>query len=218
MRQLKIIGIDIFLEKRKTRLHVGILKKINNKIIFTYDEHYFTAKNIIPLGPEFPLTQKQFESEHLFSSLEDRIPSKQNPAYPEYCQSMGVDLSECDPLILLSTIGKKGPSSFIFSPIFERTIEPKNLIKFRESLGLTTREFAKVFEFSQASLNALERGRTSGKDILKRLEILLKFPIVALDLLFINSGHLAYEKQITATEKIKKMIETSEMVRMAESN
>ena len=209
MRQLKIIGIDIFLEKRKTRLHVGILKKINDKIVFTYDENYFTIKNIIPLGPEFPLTQKQFISDKLFPSLEDRIPSRQNPAYVEYCRSTGIAPTERDPFILLSTIGKKGPSSFIFSPLFERTIQPKDLIKFRKSLGLSTREFAKIFEFSQSSLNALERGRTSGKDILKRLEILLNFPIVALDLLSINSGHLTYEKQVTAIEEIKKMINDS---------
>ena len=157
MRHLKIIGVDIFLEKRKTRLHVGVLEKINGKLVFTYDEDYFKAKNIIPLGPEFPLTQKQFISERLFPSIEDRIPSQQNPAYPEYCELMGVDPKERDPFILLSTIGKKGPSSFIFSPIFERKILVEDVMKFRELLGLTTREFATVFEFSQASLNAFER-------------------------------------------------------------
>jgi HipA-like protein len=204
MRNLKIIGIDVFLEKRKTRLHVGVLKRINGKMVFTYDDHYFTMKNIIPFGPEFPLTQKQFVSDQLFPSLEDRIPSQQNPAYPEYCQLVGIDPRETDPLILLSTIGKKGPSSFIFSPLFERNMRSEDLIKFRESLGLTTREFGKVFEFSQASLNALERGRTSGKDILKRLEILINFPAVALNFLILNSGCLAYDKWIAASEQLKK--------------
>jgi HipA-like protein len=205
MRHLKIIGVDIFLEKRKTRLHVGVLNKMNGKLVFSYDEHYFKAKNIIPLGPEFPLTQKQFISDKLFPSLEDRIPSTQNPAYPEYCQLMGIDPEEQDPFILLSTIGKKGPSSFMFSPIFERKIAAEDVIKFRELLGLTTREFAIIFEFSQASLNALERNRTSGKDILKRLEILLNFPAVALDFLLINGGHLIYNKWIYATNKVKDM-------------
>lgn len=203
MRRLKVIGVDIFLEKRKTRIHVGVLEKIYEKLVFTYDEGYFKAKNVIPLGPEFPLTQKQFMSERLFPSLEDRIPSQQNPAYSEYCQLMGVDPKERDPLILLSTIGKKGPSSFVFSPIFDRKIVVNDLIKFREFLGLTTREFAAVFEFSHTSLNAFERGKTSGKDILKRLEILLNFPVVALDLLFVNSGLLVYEKWSNATEKLK---------------
>src|SRR5262245_48095575 len=133
MRKLKIIGVDVFLEKRKTRLLVGVLKRVNNKMQFAYDDYYFTAKNIIPLGPEFPLTQKEFVSDQLFPSLADRIPSQQNPAYPEYCQLMGIDPKEKDPLILLSSIGKKGPSSFIFSPLFERNMKPDDLIKFRES-------------------------------------------------------------------------------------
>ena len=205
MHHYKIIGVDVFLERRKTRLHVGVLKRIDGKMVFTYDDHYFRAKNIIPLGPEFPLTQKQFVSDHLFPSLEDRIPSQQNPAYPEYCQLVGIDPKEKDPLILLSTIGRKGPSSFNFSPLFERNIGPEDLITFRKLLGMTTREFGNVFEFSQPSLNALERGRTSGKDILKRLEILINFPAVALEFLFLNSGYLVYDKWIAATKQLKKM-------------
>lgn len=203
MRNLKVIGVDIFLEKRRTRLHVGILKRKNAKLVFTYDENYFKAKNIIPLGPEFPLTQREFSSEKLFPSLEDRIPSLQNPAYPEYCSAMGIDLKERDPIILLSTIGRKGPSSFIFYPIFERKVTTEDVIKFRESLGLTTREFSAIFEFSQSSLNALERNRILGSEILKRLEIILNFPDVALDFLLVNGGHLIHEKWIKATNKLK---------------
>jgi HipA-like protein len=203
MRNLKIIGVDIFLEKRRTRLHVGILKRENAKLVFTYDENYFKAKNIIPLGPEFPLTQREFSSEKLFPSLEDRIPSLQNPAYPEYCSAMGIDAKEQDPIILLSTIGRKGPSSFIFYPIFERKVSTEDVIKFRKSLGLTTREFSAIFEFSQSSLNALERNRILGSEILKRLEIIINFPNVALDFLVVNGGHLIYEKWIKASNKLK---------------
>lgn len=203
MRKLKIIGVDIFLQKRKTRLHAGVLSRENGKMVFIYDDHYFTSKNIIPLGPEFPLTQKTFFSDKLFPSLEDRIPSQQNPAYPEYCQSMGIDPKEKDPFILLSTIGKKGPSSFLFSPIFDRSIEPTDLTTFREKLGLTCREFAKVFEFSQTSLNTFEKNRSTGKDILKRLEILINYPDVASDLLFLNKGYISYEKWINAAKQLK---------------
>jgi HipA-like protein len=179
------------------------LKRENVKLVFTYDENYFKAKNIIPLGPEFPLTQREFSSEKLFPSLEDRIPSLQNPAYPEYCSAMGIDPKEQDPIILLSSIGRKGPSSFIFYPIFERKIKTEDVIKFRKSLGLTTREFSAIFEFSQSSLNALERNRILGSEILKRLEIILNFSNVALDFLLINGGHLIYEKWIKATNKLK---------------
>lgn len=203
MRKLKIIGVCIFLEKLNTRMLAGILDRVDENFLFTYDDKYFKAKHVIPLGPEFPLTQKQFSSQELFPSLKDRIPSLKNPAYPEYCLAMGIDPHERDPLILLSTIGRKGPSSFIFYPLFERKITPKDVLKFRESLGMTTREFAAVFEFSQASVNAFERGRIVGSEILKRLEIILNFPSVALDLLFINGGYLLHAKWVKAISVIR---------------
>lgn len=203
MQNLKITGVDIFLEKRKTRLHVGTLVRSEEEFVFTYDEHYFKAKHVIPLGPEFPLTQREFVSDSLFPSFVDRIPSVQNPAYPEYCLSMGVDPKERDPIVLLSTIGRKGPSSFIFYPIFERKITPEEVTHFRESLGFTTREFAAVFEFSQTSINALERNRIFGSEILKRLEMILNFPDVALNFLQLNGGYLTYEKWMTASRRLK---------------
>jgi len=205
MRPLKIIGIFVFLKKRKTQTLVGRLYKTDQKFVFTYEDSYFNAKHSIALGPEFPLTQKIFSSDKLFPSFEDRIPSVQNPAYPEYCLAMGIDPNERDSFILLSTVGSKGPSSFIFYPIFKRDISPKDVIEFRNMLGLTTREFAAVFEFSQNSLNALERGRRGGIEILKRLEILLHFPNVALYFLLVNSGYLVYEKWLAASEKLKEL-------------
>ena len=102
MQLLKTIGIFVFLKKRKTQALVGRLYKVGQKFIFTYEDSYFNARNSIALGPEFPLTQKQFSSDKLFPSLEDRIPSMQNPAYPEYCLAMGIDPSERDPLILMT--------------------------------------------------------------------------------------------------------------------
>lgn len=203
MRSLKMIGVFVFLEKRKTQALVGSLYKIDQKLVFTYEDSYLKARYSIPLGPEFPLTQKQFSSDKLFPSLEDRIPSNQNPAYPEYCVAMGIDPNERDLFILLSTVGSKGPSSFIFHPIFKRDITSKNIVEFRHTLGLTTREFAAVFEFSQNSLNAIERGRGSGIEIIKRLEILLYFPSVALYFLLVNRGYLTHEKWVNASDKLK---------------
>ena len=116
---------------------------------------------------------------------------------------MGIDPNERDPFILLSTVGSKGPSSFIFHPIFKRDIAPKDIIEFRHMLGLTTREFAAVFEISQNSLNALERGRRTGIEIIKRLEILLHFPSVTLYFLLVNRGYLTHEKWVKASDKLK---------------
>ncbi|HUD01704.1 MAG TPA: HipA N-terminal domain-containing protein [Rhabdochlamydiaceae bacterium] len=179
------------------------MKKEKDYFIFTYDDHYLRSQNIIPLGPEFPLTKKEFKSKSLFPSLEDRIPSKLNPAYPEYCQLLGVDPKENNLLILLSTIGKRGPSSFVFAPFYDRSFTVQEVIDFRNSLGFTTREFAEIFEIPQASLNALECKRSSGKDLLKRLEIIIRFPAVALYFLLINGGVLPYEKHRKAEEFLR---------------
>lgn len=206
MRELIITGISVFLKKRKTQILVGKLYKVEEKLVFTYEDAYLRSRHIIPLGPEFPLTQKTFYSDKLFPSFGDRIPSTQNPAYEEYCLAMGIDPNEQNPFILLSTIGSKGPSSFIFYPLFKRDISSKDIVAFRHKLGLTTREFAAIFEFSQNSLNALERGRQGGIEISKRLEIILYFPNIALYFLLVNKGYLIHEKWISANEQIKKMI------------
>lgn len=203
MLKKKIIGVDIFLEKRKTRLHVGMLNKIDGKFVFTYSEPYFKAKHAIPLGPELPLTQRKFSSEKLFPSLEDRIPSLHNPAYPEYCAAMGISPNEKDPIVLLSTIGKRGPSSFMFYPIFEREITAEDAIQFRNQLGMTTREFAAVFEFSQSALNAFERKRSAGNKIRKQLEIIIHFPDIALNFLSMNGGCLIHEKWVKAMQVLE---------------
>lgn len=200
-----IDSLDIFLERRKTRMRVGNLKQENGQFIFTYDDDYLVEANVIPLGPEFPLTKKQFISPILFASLEDRIPSRQNPAYKEYCYAMGIDPTEDNPIILLSTIGSKGPSSFVFVPVFRRSFNVQEVIEFRKVLALTTREFAQIFEISQGALNALERERSSGKDLLKRLEIIVRFPVVALYFLFINGGILQDEKRERAKKELIKL-------------
>jgi HipA-like protein len=201
-KSLKIIGVAIFLEKRTTRIPVGELRRIHQCLVFTYDELYFKAKHVIALGPEFPLTERRFESKTLFPSFQDRIPSSHNPAYEEYCHSTGIDPKEKDPFVLLSAIGRRGPSSFVFYPIFERPISTEDVIAFRKTLKLTTREFAYIFEIAHSSFNTLARKKSSGKDLLKRLEIILKFPEVALYLVTVNGGILAPHKLAHATKML----------------
>lgn len=207
MRSLKIIGVDVFLERRAVRVHVGSLQRVGGDLSFVYDEVYFKARRSIPLGPEFPLTQRSFISKGLFPSLGDRIPSRQNPAFPEYCHTMGISAEESDPMVLLSTIGQRGPSSFVFYPIFERGLTDNDLIKYREYLGLTSREFAAVFEFSQSRLSAFERGHISGSEISKRLETIMNFPDVARELLRLNGGYLMHEKLRAAKNHLNTLSE-----------
>lgn len=203
-------SISVFLEKRKTRQYVGSLTYLKNENVFefTYDENYLYAKRIIPLGPEFPLTQRSFRSKKLFPSLKDRIPSKENPAYPEYCQTMGILVNESNPIILLGTIGKKGASSFVFEPVYETTFSPDDLLNFRQELGLTTREFSLCFDLPRISLMHIENGRSARKEILKRIEIYLYFPEVALFEIQRHGGAINHYKKRNAIKVLKAKIQS----------
>ncbi|MCY4524897.1 MAG: HipA N-terminal domain-containing protein [Halobacteriovoraceae bacterium] len=179
-RRKNIIAVDVYREFRKKRKYVGRLMKNKDKFIFKYDEGYRYEKNAISLGPDIPLTSMQKSSSKLFASFEDRIPSRENPAYKEYCHDMGISPREKDPLVLLSTIGRKGPSCFVFTPVYDDDLGIKDLIQFRKDLRFSIREFADSFDFSFATIHRIERGKTTGKDALKRIRLYYEFPEVAL--------------------------------------
>ena len=176
----EIIGVGVFADLRKSRIFVGLLTKEKARYKFEYDTAYLHERNAISIGPELPLTRKVFFSEELFNSFGDRIPSKKNPAYSEYCAHVGIDTEEDNKLILLSTIGHRGASSFIFEPLFKNSLESDVLIHFRKILNLTVRDFATLFDFSPSAISKIENGHSSGKETLKRVEIYSTFPEVAL--------------------------------------
>lgn len=204
-----IKALDVFLENRKSRVYVGqlrLIEKVNNKnnkdyskgkeFVFEYDNKYLYSKNSIPLGPDIPLTRKINKSNELFKTLNDRIPSSKNPSYKEYCDTMGISTSERNPIILLSTIGKRGPSSFVFEPVYEDNYSVESFLKFRRNLGLTIREFATAFDFSPATIQRIEKDRVGGRwDSLKRIAIYDRFPEVALYELSIRGGLLHDKKR-----------------------
>ncbi len=199
-------AIAVFLEKRKTRQYVGKLHflKKSNVFEFVYDDEYLYGKNTIPLGPELPLTKQVHRSSKLFPSLQDRIPSKENAAYPEYCQAAGIAVNENNPIALLATIGKRGPSSFVFEPFYEDRFSVKDLIDFRAELGLTTREFALCFDLTHTALMRIEKGHSSGRELLKRIEIYQRFPEVALSMIERHGGAINSEKR----KKIVKLLKS----------
>ena len=125
-----ITAIDIYAEFGKSRIYVGRLDKTGGKFQFSYDRKYLKSKKKLSLGPEFPLTKRQFFSDSLFNSFKDRIPSKENQAYTEYCDKFGISSDENNELILLATIGSRGPSSFVFEPVFfsEFTSDRKSVV------------------------------------------------------------------------------------------
>lgn len=177
----KVSSVVVYLEKRKSCTLVGELTYNFRKqtYIFVYDRAYLRA-NLIPLGPELPLSSKKFSSPTLFEPFIDRLPSRENPAYQEYCAAENIEVAERDPFVLLTTIGKRGPSSFIFERKRQETLGAEELKRFRQELGLTTREFAIGFAIGAKTLVSLESGRSSGRDVMKRLELYIRFPEVAL--------------------------------------
>ncbi|MBL7072651.1 MAG: HipA N-terminal domain-containing protein [Candidatus Omnitrophica bacterium] len=203
-RDLKIIAVDVFLEKRKTRVYVGRLTFEKDAYKFVYEKSYLYAKASIPLGNEFPLTQQEYVSGTLFPSLSDRVPVRENPAYSDYCENAGISETEENPLVLLPTIGRRGPSSFIFEPVYDRGFGGKKCRKFRTELGLTIREFANVFDLAQTTVIAIEKGKHSGKEVLKRIEIYYLYPNVALNEIHIRGGFLHESKKMKVLQILLK--------------
>ena len=134
-KRLKTVAMDVHLERRKALFLVGRLKKEDEQFIFTYTDKFLREPNVIPLGPEFPLTQKEFRSDKLFPTMDDRIPLRKNSAYPDYCRQMGIDVDEQDPIVLLSTIGSRGPSSFVFVPVYDRSFSAEDVRSFSQTSG-----------------------------------------------------------------------------------
>ncbi len=156
-------AIDVYLERRKTRQYVGRLSRRGKSFIFEYDRAYLYSENPVSIGPDLPLGKTQPVSSTLFPSFADRIPSRQNPAYEEYCQAVGISPLEKNPFVLLGTLGKKSPvTPFVCALVREqKEFSAEDLRLFRKNLGLSIREFALLFDVSQASIYRTENN-TSG--------------------------------------------------------
>jgi DNA-binding XRE family transcriptional regulator len=173
----------IFHEGRR-RIFVGelIYYKDNDKYKLIYDKKYAHSKNAIPIGPELDLFKTGHVSAvgELFPSLRDRIPSKLNPAYKDYCKSQGISINEENPIILLGFIGKRGPSSFIFEPSYKNEFSKKDILSFRENLKISQYDLATAFGLSEVTLQRIETGKSQDDNTLTRIQIYFEFPEVAL--------------------------------------
>jgi HipA-like protein len=199
--------VIVYLERRKTRQEVGRLRrqKESGRFRFDYENAYLKTTSAIPVGPELSLAHRFYESDTLFPSFTDRIPSRENPAYAEYCRVTGISVEESDPLVLLGAIGRRGPSSFVFETVREGRFTSTDLMHFRVQLGLTTREFASCFELTQSALSKIESGKESGTELLKRLRIYARFPDVALNQLDQTGGVLTDAKRNYCRDVLQKI-------------
>ena len=200
-------AVDVYLEKRKTRQYVGRLQREKRKFIFQYDKFYLSGDKPIPIGPDLPLQLKQLGSKNLFPSFADRIPSKQNPAYKEYCWSVGINPLEKDSLVLLAKLGQKDPSSFVCVPVEEsQKFSAEDLKLFRKSLKLSIREFSALFAVSSATVYRIENNKTSGKDTLKKIEIYYRSPQACLEQIKITGDKINESKRLFVESFLKSKI------------
>lgn len=176
--------LKIFHEGRKRRVLVGelIYDKEKDRYELIYDKNYAHSKNAIPISPDLNLFKLRHRSEKgkIFPSFIDRIPDKSNPAYNDYCKAQGISPTEKNPIILLGSIGKRGPSSFIFEPVYYSEFDLTDIIKLREQLQITQHDLAKAFDISQTTLQRIESGVSRDLNTLKYIQILFIFPEVAL--------------------------------------
>jgi len=202
-------AVDIYLEKKSTRQYVGRLQKKGRKFVFDYDKAYLKRDTPIALGPDLPLQIDTLISSRLFPSFFDRIPSRDNSAYKEYCQSVGISPSETDPMVLLAKLGHKGPSSFVCVPVEESGIlSGADLKLFRKKLKLSMREFSELFGISFASVYRIENNKTKGKHLLKKIKLYFQSPQMALEKIRMTGNKINESKRIFVENFFKSKIKS----------
>jgi len=186
----------IFHEGRKRRLLVGELSYVPEKDRYElfYDEKYVYSKTAISLGPHLDLFKLHHISEKgvLFPFFMDRIPVRENPAYEDYCISQGISVDEKNKIVLLGSIGKRGPSTFVFEKVYKSNFNIQNIILLRKELQITAHDFSEAFDINKLTLEKLESGKSSDPQTLKRLQTYLEFPEVALWQLQQTGGRVHY--------------------------
>ncbi len=188
--------LNVFSESRKRRIFVGTLiwDEKKNLYEFSYDPKYARSKTAIPVGKELDLFKKtNIARGKLFPSFADRIPSRENPAYEDYCRSQGIDVNETNQIKLLVSIGKRGPSTFIFEPIYQNEFSIEEIKKFRAELNLSINDMSLAFDLNPPTLQRLESGKKVDLATLRRLQIYLRFPKVAMWQLMLTVGKLHTE-------------------------
>ena len=190
--------LDVYSEGRKRRLYVGCLTYTleDDRYTFEYDESYLHLPSAIQLGPDLALDKRIHVSEpgKLFPSFADRLPDPSNPAYQEYCASQGISPQETNPIILLGTIGRRGPSTFVFESVHEPDQDViEQLRHFRQDLDLSFADFADAFDINVLSLKRIEARKSTDRNILQLIRIYLNHPKVSLEQLRKTGGRLHQE-------------------------
>lgn len=192
--------INIFCQDKSQRKLTGTITQNNGLFILQYDMAYLQYSKAIAIGPDLPLSRQPFKSNELFASLQDRIPSKNNPAYKDYCLSTGISPDETDQLRLLCTIGQRGPSSFLFREAHDSNFKGSSLASFRQKLGLTVRELAVFLDTNPTSITKTELGNLQSSHLLAQCELLANVP-EALDYQLHKRGQYLHDEKIAGVKE-----------------
>lgn len=172
--------LEVYAEGRSRRTLVGTLKwmKSADSFEFTYDTKYLRSRRTIAVGPELSLSKKTHISRgKLFPSFQDRIPSKENAAYEEYCRAAGISPQEKNPIILLGAIGRRGPSVFVFEPVVESDFDAqKELGLFRTRYRVSLHDLALALDLNAITLQRIEAGKSKDPATGRLLEIFFTIP------------------------------------------
>ncbi len=188
-------SLEIYHEGPKRRILVGVLsydletKRFNFKYVF----NYLKKKFAIEVGPELSTIKAEHVSQpgELFASFKDRIPDKQNPAYPDYCRSQGISVNEKNPIRLLTTIGRRGPSTFVYEPVYKQVGDVvEELKQFRKDLSLTRWDVANYFNIPELSVFKIEKRLSHDHNLLRLIN------------LYINNREVAQEQLRVTGKKV----------------
>lgn len=176
--------LKIFYDTKKRRMPVGELSynSKTDRYELVYDKQYACSAKAIGMGPTLGLSKLKHCSEKgkMFPILLDRIPDRRNPAYEDYCEAERISPDETNPIVLLSSIGRRGPSSFIFEPIYHDPFDGSDIKQFRKTLEITQHDFAAAFGLSKTTLQRIEAKKSHDPNILRLIQIFIKFPEVAI--------------------------------------
>ena len=205
--------LEVYSETRRKRVLVGTLIRVreSNQFKFTYDRKYLDSSGAIPLGPELGFSRQVHASRKgaLFPSFIERIPSQSNPAYEEYCRSQGIAPDEKNPIVLLTTIGRRGPSTFVFEPVPAVVSSSQDIAKFRKDLDIPLRDFSLAFDINLPTLQKLETGKSKSASLTKLIDVYRKFPAVALWQLEITGRKIHHDTLEKLQDYFQRMLDKS---------
>lgn len=191
-------ALDIYLDARERRHFVGRLRRFpDGTYEFEYDDAYQLQPFAISIGPGLPVTQKLHKSTNLFPEFLDRLPSRQNAAYLDYCHAVGISPDETDEMILLAKLGKGGPSKFTVETVFIENFEniAQRLKELIAGSGLSQDDVMNSLDMPRTTFQRVIKGKSKDVLLMRLLDLYLSNEELYIDLLQFTGARLLDAKR-----------------------